>query len=116
METYGVVKPEAATGKPDGEFAIIKPGGQLTLTFADGSYYKDGPGKDVRVVGRPGSPVRYRILVRDGSRGPFTKIDFGQGQGDHDMGHHHIHRSNFVQIRNEGSGDLAIDAVQAYYQ
>jgi hypothetical protein len=115
-ETFGVVQPEAAASQPDGKFAVIKPGGQLTLTFADGSYYNDGPGKDVRVVGRLDNPVRYRILVRDGPRGAFTKIDFGQGQGEHDMGHHHIHRSSFVQIRNEGRDDLAIDSVQAFYK
>lgn len=113
-ETFDVVSPELALGAADNRSARIRPGGILTLAFAQGLQFLDQTGPDLALIAPSGGHAHYRILVRNTSAEPWTKIDFGNGSGKHDMGHHHIERGAYVQIRNEDHEDLLVDAVEAF--
>jgi hypothetical protein len=113
-ETISVREAEKALGAPDDRYAIIQPGGSLILILSGGRYFTDKPGADLRVSGREEHTVRYEILVRAGTDGSWQHIDFGRSHGEHDLGHHHIHKANSVKIKNVSDTDLAIDAVEVW--
>jgi hypothetical protein len=106
--------PERAIGAPDGQFAVIQPNGRLT--FQTKEVFADVPGADIQVIGQAGNNARYKISCWDMDQNKWQRIDFGVGQGDHDMGHHQIKRSNQIQIENVSTEPLMIDAVRIHHQ
>jgi len=117
--TGAVQHPTAAEGQPDGQIAIIPPGDSLALEWTAGKFY-DGDGPDVRVVGPEATPARYTIFARTGPSDPWARFDintrgFPGGAATHDFGHHGIEAAHEVLIRNEGTGNLPVDAVVPLY-
>ncbi|MBI4485367.1 MAG: zinc-ribbon domain-containing protein [Acidobacteria bacterium] len=121
VETFtgAVQHPAAAAGVPDGQIAVIPPGETLALEWTAGEFY-NGEGPDVRVVGRQGARARYTIFARTDPAGPWVRFDintrgFPAGAAAHDFGHHGITEAREVLIRNEGAGNLDVDAVVPLY-
>jgi hypothetical protein len=104
-----------------GKMAVIDPGGQLALEYRDGRFFSDGRGIDLRVYGPEQRKVSYIIFVRNDLTEDWKQIDinrigFLRGRALHDMGHHGIRQARQVMIRNNGNGDLRIDAVSVSYK
>ena len=121
VETFtgAVQHPAAAEGVPDGQTAIIPPGDSLALEWIAGEFY-NGEGPDVRIVGLEGTRTRYTIFARTDPSDPWVRFDintrgFPGGAAAHDFGHHGIEAAREVLIRNEGTGNLPVDAVVPLY-
>ncbi len=109
----------AAEGMPDGRTAVIAPGGALALEWTAADFH-NGEGPDVRVVGPEAAPARYTIFARMDPSDPWVRFDintrgFPGGAAAHDFGHHGIEAAREVLIRNEGTGNLPVDAVVPLY-
>lgn len=102
--------PERATGKPDGQFAVIQPKGKIT--FQTREAFVDVDGEDFEVIGQQTNRARYRVSVWDLDESKWQQIGYGVGQGKHDMGHHLVKRSNQIQIENISAEPLMIDSVR----
>ncbi|HEY5616518.1 MAG TPA: zinc ribbon domain-containing protein [Vicinamibacterales bacterium] len=121
VETFtgAVQHPAAAEGVPDGQTAIIPPGDSLALEWIAGEFY-NGEGPDVRIVGLEGTRTRYTIFARTDPSDQWVRFDintrgFPGGAAAHDFGHHGIEAARELLIRNEGTGNLPVDAVVPLY-
>jgi len=108
--TIKTQNPERATGKPDGQFAIVQPKGKIT--FQTREAFADIEGEDFEIIGQPTNRARYRVSVWDLDENKWQQIGYGVGQGKHDMGHHLVRRSNQIQIENISAEPLMIDSVR----
>ncbi len=119
--TSGTIAAENVLGEPDQKLALIKPGGQLALTFLAGHFIGNGQGADLRVFGAGQGNVSYRIFVRDDPAAAWQRVDtnrrgFPQGVAGHDIGHHGVSQARQVRIVNDGNTELEIDAVTVIYK
>jgi protein kinase-like protein len=120
-QVSGVTDAAKALGVADRQMAVINPGGQLALEYRDGRFFSDGRGVDLRVYGPEHQKVSYLIFVRNDPAEDWKQIDinrigFLRGRALHDMGHHGVRQARQVMIRNNGKGDLRIDAVSVSYK
>jgi hypothetical protein len=112
---------ESALGKPDGQMAIIEPGGQLALDYRAGQFFGDGDGVDLRIHGHKGDPGEYSIFLRDNSKKEWRLMDvnhrgFPRGVDGHDIHEHAYRLARQIMIRNIGPSELRIDAIEAVYK
>jgi serine/threonine protein kinase len=112
---------ESALGKPDGQMAIIEPGGQLALDYRAGQFFGDGDGVDLRIHGHKGDPGEYSIFLRDNSNKEWRLMDvnhrgFPRGVDGHDIHEHAYRLARQIMIRNIGPSELRIDAIEAVYK
>jgi hypothetical protein len=113
-QTRGVASAENALGMPDGQMAVISPGGQLALEYREGKFFGDGNGSDLRVYGPEQGRVSYLIFVRNDPAMEWERIGinrrgFSQGEARHDMGRYSVRRERRVMTRNNGNADLEYD-------
>jgi hypothetical protein len=112
---------ESALGKPDGQMAIIEPGGQLALNYRAGQFFGDGDGVDLRIHGHKGDPGEYSIFLRDNSNKEWRLMDvnqrgFPRGVDGHDIHEHAYRLARQIMIKNIGPSELRIDAIEAVYK
>lgn len=120
-DTRAATNADDALGLPDERAAAVAPGGALALGSATGEPFYNGPGVDVEVYGRGGTPARYTIYARDAADSRWVRFDvhsrgFSTTVAGHDMGHHGIQQARQIMIRNDGRADLYIDAVRPRYR
>lgn len=120
VETRDVKNIESALGEPDGQPAIIMPGGQLALAFRAGQFFGDGDGKDLRIHGLKGNPGACLIFLRDDPSEEWRKMDDNHsafpGVDEHDIREHAVRLARQILLKNTGTTELHIDAVEAVYK
>ncbi|HZS45431.1 MAG TPA: zinc ribbon domain-containing protein [Blastocatellia bacterium] len=102
--------PDRATGSPDGRFAIVQPGGKLTLRVMDP--FTDVQGADIQVIRQAENRARYRVSCWNMDKNHWQRLDPINAGGEFDIGRAQISKSNQVQIENISSEPLLIDAVR----
>jgi len=112
---YDVSNPRLAEGPKDDQFTIVDTHGSVTLDIGQGlSFYSTG-GPDITVYMPNDRPANYTVHVRHArhEEANWTEIGRGRGPGDFDLDPYYSGAADFLQIRNEGTEPLYIDAVRA---
>lgn len=114
---YDVNNPRMAEGPHDGQTAVVETHGSLTLDIGhDLSFYSTGT-PDITIYMPDNRPANYTVHVRHATHGKENWTEIGRGHGggtaNFDMDPYYSGAADYIQIRNEGTEPLYIDAVKA---
>jgi hypothetical protein len=114
-ESLDVDNPQYATGREDGRYCSLKPGGELVLTMPTGHYFKNGNGQDIRIYAKTTGRLDYRAWVRNGDH-KWLEIDSSSDAPELiELAGLNVTRADALKIRNTGHSVIYIDAVEAFY-
>ena len=114
---YDVSNSLLATGEPDDQYAIVETHGSITFDIGQGRSFHSSTGPDLYIYMPADRPANYTVHVRHESHGEENWIEIGRGRGpeEFDFYSHYTGPANFLQIRNEGTSTLYIDAIKAMH-
>lgn len=118
LDKVEVVSPESALGEPDGRFAEIRPGGELTVRMESRIYYSDSA-DDGSVVTKGGASYGLAGLFRMSEEGEeaWQALHPGRGPGGFKFGPMMFpvtQSTDTIRIVNDDTKPVYVDAVVGY--
>lgn len=117
-DDVGVVDPRNALGEPDGRWAEIRPGGELTVVMAERIYYSDASDDGAVVVkgdGRYGVAGLFR-MTEEGEPA-WQPLVQGRTPGGFKFGTSMfsvVQSTETIKIANDDTRSVFVDAVVGY--
>jgi hypothetical protein len=113
-----VVDPQNALGEPDGRFAELRPGGELTVVMSEKIYYSDAS-DDGAVVVKGGGSYGVAGLFRMTEEGEpaWLPLPPGRTPGGFKFGtsmFNVVQSTDTIKIANDDGRSLFVDAVIGY--
>jgi hypothetical protein len=118
VDHIGVVDPAAALGEPDGRFAEIRPGGEMTVLMAAPIYYSDASDDGTVVAkgdGRYGLAGLFRM--NEEGQSAWQPLPTGRTPGGFKVGtimFNVVQSTDTVKIANDDARSVFVDAVIGY--
>lgn len=118
VDHIGVVDPAAALGEPDGRFAEIRPGGEMTVLMAARIYYSDASDDGAVVAkgdGRYGLAGLFRMSEEGQSA--WQPLPTGRTPGGFKIGtsmFNVVQSTDTLKIANDDARPVFVDAVVGY--
>jgi hypothetical protein len=118
VDKVEVVSPEEALGEPDGRFAEIRPGGELTVRMESRIYYSESS-DDGSVVTKGGASYGLAGLFRMDEEGEdaWQPLHPGRGPGGFKFGPAMFpvaQSTDTIRIVNDDTKSVHVDAVVGY--
>jgi hypothetical protein len=118
VDHIGVVDPGSAMGEPDGRFAEIRPGGEMTVLMADLIYYSDASDDGAVVAkgdGRYGLAGLFRM--NEEGQSAWQPLPAGRTPGGFKLGtsmFNVVQSTDTLKIANDDTRSVFVDAVIGY--
>ena len=118
VDHISVVDPGNALGEPDGRFAEIRPGGEMTVLMADRIYYSDAS-DDGAVVAKGDGRYGLAGLFRMDEEGQsaWQPLPTGRTPGGFKVGtsmFNVVQSTDTLKIANDDARSVFVDAVVGY--
>ncbi|MCX6574024.1 MAG: hypothetical protein NTX99_08530 [Candidatus Aminicenantes bacterium] len=118
VDHISVVDPGNALGEPDGRFAEIRPGGEMTVLMADRIYYSDAS-DDGAVVARGDGRYGLAGLFRmdEDGQSAWQPLPQGRTPGGFKLGtsmFNVVQSTDTLKIANDDTRSVFVDAVSGY--
>ena len=118
VDHISVVDPGSALGEPDGRFAEIRPGGEMTVLMADRIYYSDAS-DDGAVVAKGDGRYGLAGLFRMDEEGQsaWQPLPTGRTPGGFKVGtsmFNVVQSTDTLKIANDDARSVFVDAVIGY--
>jgi len=118
VDHISVVDPANALGEPDGRFAEIRPGGEMTVLMADRIYYSDASDDGAVVAkgdGRYGLAGLFRM--NEEGQSAWQPLPSGRTPGGFKLGtsmFNVVQSTDTLKIANDDTRSVFVDAISGY--
>jgi hypothetical protein len=113
-----VVDPQNALGEPDGRFAEVRPGGELTVVMSETIYYSDASDDGAVVVKGSGSyGIAGLFRMNEEGQSAWQPLAPGRTPGGFKFGtsmFNVVQSTDTIKIANDDSRSLFVDAFVGY--